>query len=351
MAIAFELKRGLALAALALLRTVFRFTGVGLLDLFFGYRVILLRNPDADGWVHYVAAMRRGELSLEGLSNALLTSEEFQLGRGTPGEHVDYERRPFEEEVVAAHGCSLVIDRNDLVIGRAIRDGIYEPAAVSLVRRLVRPGQVVADVGANVGFFTILAARCVGPTGRVLAFEPIEHNRALLERSLALNELTNVALFPLALGERNGEAELIQWERRNSGSFHLLRDGRRWEGARYRVPVRRFDDVFRGERLDFVKIDVEGAEGLVLDGMQQAIERFRPTLLFEYSPAAIADISRRAGVELLEGLALLGYELFEIDEYLRGRGPKAGRRLARAVRRRGRNHVDLVAISGSAGRR
>src|SRR5690606_24516197 len=70
----------------------------------------LLRNPDAEGWLHYLARVRRGEMSLEGLSTAPLTSEESLLHRGKPGEHVDYEQRPVEEEVVEAHGCSFVVD-------------------------------------------------------------------------------------------------------------------------------------------------------------------------------------------------------------------------------------------------
>jgi len=347
MTIGFRLKRRLAGAALALLRHVFQSMGTGLFDVFFAYRVILLRNPDLDGWIHYLAVIRRGELSLEGLSTALLTSEEFLRNRGTPGQHIDYSRLPVEEETVAAHGGRLVIDRNDVIVGHAIRDGLYEPAAVSLVRKMVHSGGVVADVGANVGFFTMLAAQCVGSTGRVLAFEPIEYNYALLEKSVALNGLSNVELFPFALANRSGDVDLIQWERRNSGSFHLLNEERAWEGARYRVPVRRFDDIFHGERLDFVKIDVEGAEGLVLDGMRQSIARFKPTILFEYSPAAIADISRRSATDLLDDLRSLGYQLFDLNDYLRGAAPMGTVQLARAVRRRGANHVDLVAIRPS----
>ncbi len=347
MSIRFRGKRLVVLAILAALRAVFRRTQVGLLDVFFAYRVILQRNPDADGWTHYVAAFRRGELSLEGLANTLLSSDEFRRQRGTPGEQLDYATRPVEEVVASAHGCEIVVDANDLFIGRSVSEGTYEPANVAILQRLISPGDLVADVGANIGFFTVLAAKCAGTEGTVLSFEPIEHNYRLLEKTLARNHLSNVSLYPIALNDRAGELEFLQWERRNSGSFHILKESRSWDGARYKVQAQRFDDVFDGERLDFVKIDVEGAEGRVLDGMQRSLARFRPHVLFEYSPAAIADISDRPGPSVLESLSGLGYELYEAGSFVQGHRPMSARRLTKEVRRRGVNHLDVLAICAS----
>lgn len=193
----------------------------------------------------------------------------------------------------------------------------------------------------------MLASQCAGADGRVLSFEPIEHNYRLLEKTLTRNRLDNVSLFPIALNDQAGELEFLQWERRNSGSFHILKESRSWDGARYKVQAQRFDDVFDGARLDFVKIDVEGAEGRVLDGMRRSLARFRPHVLFEYSPSAIADISNRPGPSVLESLASLGYVLYEASSFVRGGRPMSVRRLTREVRRRGVNHLDLLAVSAS----
>lgn len=337
------LKQWLALGALRSLRALFGARRTGPLDVFFAYRLLLGRSPDRDGWLHYVAAARKGALSLQGLANSLLASEEYRANRSQPHEHADYETRPVEEEVVSVEGCAIVIDRHDMVIGRAIREGAYEPATTEIVRRLVRSGHTVVDVGANVGFFTMLAARCAGPTGCVLAFEPAPHNFRLLQKSVALNGLTNVELHREALSDASGSVELIQWERRNSGSFHLINDPT-WQGARYPAEARRFDDLFAGPRLDLVKIDVEGAEGLVLAGMWRAIERFRPVILFEYSPAAIADISRRDGTEALAELRARRYAIAEAKAYLRGAAAMSDRQITRLIRRRGTDHLDLVAL-------
>lgn len=328
---------------LRLLRRLLRSRAPGALDVFYAYRLLLLRSPDDDGWSHFLGAARAGTLSLEALSQSLLTSEEFASVRTVPGDRADYDSKPIEEQIVKIHDFEMLIDRHDLVIGRAISQGEYEPACTAIIRQHVAPGHTFVDVGANVGFFTLLAAGRVGPTGHVLAFEPIVHNYRLLEKSIALNELANVQLHRTALLDRSGCVEFLQWERRNSGSFHLLNDAS-WDRARYSVEAAAFDELFTGQRLDFVKIDVEGAEGLVLDGMREAIRRHRPIILFEYSPTAIADLSRRDPAQVLQGLHALGYSTVEVQEYLRGRRTTSASQMARLIRRRALNHLDLLAI-------
>lgn len=313
------------------------------LDVFYAYRLLLLRSPDDDGWSHYLGLTRQGTLSLESLSESLLASDEFRSTRGAIDDHADYDSRPIEEQVVEIHGFEILVDRHDLVIGRAIAHGEYEPHCTAIVERFVSTGHTFVDVGANVGFFTLLAARRVGATGRVLVFEPIAHNYRLLERSIARNGLANVQVFHQALLDRAGSVEFLQWARRNSGSFHVLNDPG-WDRARYTVEAAAFDELFTEPRVDFVKIDVEGAEGLVLDGMRETIRRERPMILFEFSPAAIADLSRRDPDQLLQALHGLGYATVEVAEFLRGTRRMSGIQLGKLVRRRGVNHLDVLAI-------
>lgn len=160
---------------------------------------------------------------------------------------------------------------------------------VRWMRAFLRPGMVVADVGAYCGFFTLLSACRVGPTGHVLAFEPQRDAYARLRRNVALNRLENVTSFPFGLSETSTEAVLLKAEPDNLGSATLHAGSlRQLDGslAAERVRLERFDDAFatsrRNERLDLIKIDVEGHEFSVLGGAKRTLERHRPAVACEY---------------------------------------------------------------------
>jgi FkbM family methyltransferase len=153
----------------------------------------------------------------------------------------------------------------------------------------VRPGQVVYDVGANIGFFTILCARLVGPEGRVFAFEPMPANVATLRHNIAMNGLENVTVVEKALSFSSGTAELFisPWP-----AFHSLnvegavkRDNRgRDAGAPIVVETVTLDGFLRGHGgpvPDLVKLDVEGAELLALEGMRETLRTRAPLLVCE----------------------------------------------------------------------
>jgi FkbM family methyltransferase len=162
-------------------------------------------------------------------------------------------------------------------------DGTWEPAVTEAFRALVRPGMNVALVGADVGYYVLLAAS-LNRTGKVFAIEPFPTHFAILERNVRDNGLNNVALFNIAAGARDQTADLV-----NPGTesrLDLASNGTTAVGERVTVAVRPLDAVLipalpPGVRLDFVQIDVEGAEWDVLRGMEQLLARDRPTLLIE----------------------------------------------------------------------
>src|SRR5438093_7096038 len=107
-------------------------------------------------------------------------------------------------------GLRIFVDLSDYVIAMPITRGHFEPSEAEFVRRTVRTGQTVIDVGANVGFFTLLLGSIVGPTGKVFAFEPHARNAGLLERSIAENRFGDrVVLDRAAVGDRTGAAQLV----------------------------------------------------------------------------------------------------------------------------------------------
>ncbi|HWH13666.1 MAG TPA: FkbM family methyltransferase [Miltoncostaeaceae bacterium] len=212
---------------------------------------------------------------------------------------------------VRAHvnGCRMDLDLDEYV-QRRIYYRAHEVPEARWVRRLLRPGDLVVDVGANVGFFTLLAAAAVGPGGRVHALEPIPANAEVLERNLALNGLRNVAVRRAAAGDHEGEIRLgldhpDPGERGVSG--HYTEGGAREAIA---VPVVTLDALLAGgPPARLVKIDVEGAEPRVLAGMARTLgDRPPDALLLEVNPAALA----RQGFsvpDMLDPLTEAGYRL------------------------------------------
>ena len=154
-------------------------------------------------------------------------------------------------------------------IGENLFAGQFEPAEIAFVRRHLRPGDVVLDVGANAGLYTVIAARAVGNTGHVYAFEPDERAVKLLRRNVAVNGLKNVTVIEAAVSNETGErAFAAASDTAFSSLATIQRDDQQIESWRS-VPTIRLDDAVVTHGIGvvkFLKIDVEGAEKLVLDG-------------------------------------------------------------------------------------
>jgi FkbM family methyltransferase len=196
------------------------------------------------------------------------------------------------EDVVEADvgGVRLALDRADHSVASVmLRDGAYEPHVTRVLTGLLAPGMTFLDVGANVGYFTVLAGGLVGAGGRVIAVEPSSENCRLLLRSLELNHLANVTLLPLALAEETGWSYLVHHVGSNSS---LGAAGDVVGGWGQVVPTVRGDAVVTGP-VDVVKMDVEGAEGLVVAGLAPVIERCRPVVVSEASEEMLGRVSGR----------------------------------------------------------
>ncbi len=329
-------------AALAALERLLARRRATSLDVYFAYRLLLGRPPDAEGFLHHRTRARRLKLSVAELIGDFLDSEEFERRQGARSEPSSYEATPAVERTLSVGGLQVVIDANDHGVGRELeRKGGYEPFVTWALQELLTEGSTFVDVGANIGYFTLLAARRVGPKGRVLAFEPMAPNHALLTKSVQLNGFQNVELFPVALGDADGVARFGLPDRANSGSFTLLND-RAWKKSVYEVPIRRLDDIAGDRQVDVIKMDVEGAEGLALRGMLQTLRRCRPVLLMEYTPSSLAAVSGSSGRELLTQLANEGYEAQEISSYAGTFNAQSADALEALLASRGTGHLDLL---------
>jgi FkbM family methyltransferase len=180
------------------------------------------------------------------------------------------------------------------------------PMQEALVREL-RPGATFFDIGANVGFVTILASRLVGPAGRVIAFEPVPENAAAIRENLRLNGIDWAEVHEAAVGASAGHAKLIVSD---VSAFSRLATVNVPTGARGQIDVKVTSvDEFLAEGAapppDLVKVDVEGAELEVIDGMRQTLARHQPAVLCE-----VHDCN----VQYAELMASLGYKPINLDE-------------------------------------
>jgi FkbM family methyltransferase len=151
-----------------------------------------------------------------------------------------------------------------------------------LVAELVRPEDTVVDVGANIGYYSLLAARIVGPRGRIIAFEPEPDNLVELRMNIEGNGLGMAEIRPVAVGARAGTVSFLR------GINGGVTDGAGDSGAStVQVPMVALDDVLEGP-VGMIKIDVEGYEGEVLAGARRTIERCKPRLFVEIHPRMLA---------------------------------------------------------------
>lgn len=186
-------------------------------------------------------------------------------------------------------GLILVAERRSL----AWLSGRVEPEVQGVLVEQVRPGATFVDVGASIGFFTLLAGRLVGPGGSVVAFEPQRDAASSLRRNAALNGFAMVEVVETAVGAQTGEASLRGL---GKATAYIVDDGE-WDGGTLRVKTTTLDDHFTEpvRAPVMVKIDVEGHEREVLRGMTRLLEEASPLLVVETHGTADdvrADLAR-----------------------------------------------------------
>ncbi len=270
-----------------------------------GYRLFLDREPESDA---VVAEKVRVLGSLRAMREDFMGSYEFR--RANPQLGYASERCIVLKEL--GDGLRIYLDLADAVISRDIARDRYEPAEREFVRHVVRPGDVVVDIGANLGFFTLLLASLVGATGRVIAFEPLSQNVELLRRSIKENRFQDrVMLIQAALSDVAGDAELVIGRHfMNSGGGFLDRPGveRQLEADVESVQVYRLDDLDLPRPVTFVKIDVEGAEGLALRGAANILSADRPIVMSEINTRQLGMVSGMPAASFIAGVEAFGYE-------------------------------------------
>lgn len=215
-------------------------------------------------------------------------------------------------------GALFECDLRDGISREACFCGIYAPGETALVRNALGPGGIFVDVGANWGYFSLIAATRVGPGGRVVALEPDPRLLPLLRANLVHNGLTQVTALGVAAAAHHAEVEMLgfDWRDGNSGLTRIALPGDTSSGPRFTVPgdtLARILDRLRVESVDLLKMDIEGAELFALEGLRPVLipSRIRK-LLIEIHPGHLAALGSDPN-RAVEPLLAAGYQGYDVD--------------------------------------
>ncbi len=273
------------------------------------YRLLLDRDPESEA---VITPKLHGYASTEALRRDLLTSPEFAAKN--PDVALANERTIVIKPLPS--GLRIFVDLADQAIGLPIVRGAFEQAELACALRLARPGEVAIDGGAHVGLFALHLAQAVGSSGHVHAFEPFPGNADLLESSVAENQFADrLTVHRVALGASSGIGRInFATHTPNSGGAFLIPAGA--DGLpgheRMEVQVVALDDVKIEGRVGCIKLDVEGAEPLVLAGASKLLARDRPSLLAEIHHEQLRRVAGQSAEDLFAALGRLGYAPREI---------------------------------------
>ena len=277
------------------------------------YRCLLGRGLNAEERLACADVEFTGQQHAAALVEAVVRSDEFFMRHR---EHLFRKLIPSSMLVVARTplGQELIVDLHQLHLGFSMAAGHYEPEEVAVLKNLIRRDMVVVDVGANIGFYTLMLAALVGDSGQVMAFEPVPDSRAKLAASVARNRLDHIVrIEPCALSDKPGTTRIVHdADTSNVGGAHMApSSGGLPPGVvGHAVEMRCLDEFEFPLGVHFIKMDVEGAEGLVLRGGLRVLRTHRPLLMIEFNDAQLRLVSRINSELLAAEYRKLGYKLY-----------------------------------------
>jgi FkbM family methyltransferase len=243
--------------------------------------------------------------------------------------------------IAEVQGHKMYLDQND---GMALSvRGLYEPVETGLFNKEIAKGDVVVDIGANIGYYTLIAARLVGPDGKVFAFEPDPTNFGLMKKNVEMNGYQNVVLVQKAVANNTEKIKLYLSEE-NKGDHRIYdpHDGR----TSIEIDAIRLDDFLRdhGERVDFIKMDIQGAEGGAIQGMPLLLQRNRRLkVISEFWPFGLKQFGADpAGY--IDLFAKQGFTLYEIDERRRAVRPADVSRIMETCTLENKRYTNLFCV-------
>lgn len=216
----------------------------------------------------------------------------------------------------------LMIKRRDVEVGdqtfyldpvsdfgiRLMNSGTYEPEIKEQISGILNEGDTFVDLGANEGYFTILASQKVGPSGAVITIEPQERLWSVILRNVQLNACTNVQLVPYAIGEKKEQVEFILTPSLNTGSSGIVKSSRNSMWKRQITTSITLDSLLGKRKVKLIKIDIEGYEFFALKGASEVLRSGQiENIVMELHPAQLKQLGQSEEA-VIKYLADFGYQ-------------------------------------------
>ena len=232
------------------------------------------------------------------------------ISKKTPGALVIYnflfkKLWPYKN-IIEIQGSKMYVNVNDESFSMRktfeiyASDLIHEKATTDLFKKIVKEGDTVVDLGANIGYFTLLAAKLVGPNGKVYSFEPEPKNYSYLKKNIELNNYSQATAINKAVSDKNGTTELFiclydtgHHTINKYDGIEAYSHGRSTEKRPIKIETITLDEFFKGKEdsIDMIKMDVEGAEALALRGMDNILRtNDKLKMIIEFFPLLIKNM-------------------------------------------------------------
>jgi len=218
--------------------------------------------------------------------------------------------------LITCQGNKMYVDKRDqVIVPQLVNDGVHEKYQTELFRELVKPGMIVVDIGAYNGYYTLIAAELLEGRGWVYAFEPEPNNFQLLVKNIQINDYTNITAVRRALSNKNGKIRLFI-DRINLGSPSLAEENVEESVGFVEVETVTLDgffrDVVKDTRIDLLKMDAQGAEGLIVEGARKILKETNPKIIMEFWPYGLRNLTADPS-RLLDELQSYGFKVKVID--------------------------------------
>ncbi len=218
----------------------------------------------------------------------------------------------IREEYVEIDGQKVFLDKEDSLLLSTRKDN-YDKFEINYLKQIIKEGDIIIDLGANIGYYTLIFAKLVGDLGHVYAFEPEPSNFELLSKNIKENNHSNVTLIQKAVSNKNSKIKLYV-SKRNLASHRIFDSDEKRNSVE--VDVITLDEYFKKfeKPIKFIKIDVEGAEGAVLLGTSKIIEKSENlTIMMEYFPKWIKKFGDEPK-EILKSLLQKDFKLYNLNQ-------------------------------------
>jgi len=215
--------------------------------------------------------------------------------------------KPKGEVLITVQGNKMYVNGADYCVARPLlTKGVFEPRETKIFKENIKEGMTVLDIGANMGYYTLIASKLVGNKGKVYAFEPDTRNYDLLVKNIKINKCDNVVPIQKAVSNKSGKSRLFI-DKFRMGTRSLAEANLLNKNGHIEIETTTLDEFFK-DKIDFIKMDAEGAEGLMIKSGEKTFKNNSLMLLMEFKKDALRNMGTNPNC-LLRTLTMLGFKI------------------------------------------